>query len=54
MGIDLLVECGPRKVLTGLIKRIDNTLKPMSVHSPSSMELLLKQVREIKKEDGLL
>ncbi len=40
-GVQLLIECGPGKVLSGLTKRIDKTLNAMSVHDQSSLELAL-------------
>ena len=43
-GIDAVVECGPGRVLSGLIKRIDNSLTAVSVNDKSSLELVFKQV----------
>ena len=37
-GIDLLVECGPGKVLSGLSKRIDKSLTAISVYDSISLE----------------
>jgi len=36
-GITHIVECGPGKVLTGLIKRIDRNLATLSVSDPESL-----------------
>lgn len=36
-GIELIVECGPGKVLSGLIKRIDRSFAGMSVNDPASL-----------------
>lgn len=36
-GIDLLIECGPGKVLSGLIKRIDKTIQTCNVHDKASL-----------------
>ena len=41
-NVELLIECGPGKVLSGLTKRIDKSLQAMSVNDPSSLELALK------------
>ena len=38
-GIECVVECGPGKVLSGLIKRIDKSLDTISVNDSSSLEL---------------
>lgn len=37
MGITHVVECGPGKVLAGLIKRIDRDLEVLSVNDPDSL-----------------
>jgi [acyl-carrier-protein] S-malonyltransferase len=37
-GIKRVVECGPGKVLAGLVKRIDKTLEVMSVNDIASLE----------------
>ena len=44
-GIELLVECGPGKVLSGLTKRIDKSLHAISVNDQSSLDLALNQKR---------
>ena len=36
-GVDLLVECGPGKVLAGLNKRITRTVPTLSLHDPASV-----------------
>ena len=43
--IELIVECGPGKVLSGLIKRIDKSLQTMSVNDQSSFEAALVQLK---------
>jgi [acyl-carrier-protein] S-malonyltransferase len=52
-GIDTIVECGPGRVLSGLIKRIDSSLTPMSVNDSSSLELVFKQVIERYEREQL-
>jgi [acyl-carrier-protein] S-malonyltransferase len=37
-GVGYVIECGPGKVLSGLVKRIDNTLQTFSVNDPASLE----------------
>ena len=43
MGLELVLECGPGKVLSGLVKRIDRTLNTISVYDTISLE----QVRAV-------
>lgn len=43
-GVELLIECGPGKVLSGLTKRIDKSLHAMSVNDQSSLGLALNQL----------
>jgi [acyl-carrier-protein] S-malonyltransferase len=41
LGITHVVECGPGKVLTGMVKRIDPELVALSVTDPESMQAAL-------------
>lgn len=41
---EIVIECGPGKVLNGLIKRIDKTLKATSVYDQISMEQALSHL----------
>ena len=41
LGITYIVECGPGKVLSGLIKRIDRSIETLPVFDPASMERAL-------------
>lgn len=45
-GITDVIECGPGKVLTGLIKRIDRNLKLFATADLSSLEIVLKLENE--------
>lgn len=36
-GVDLIVECGPGKVLSGLVKRIDKSLEAISIYDEASL-----------------
>lgn len=37
MGLDTVVECGPGKVLAGLVKRIDGELTGMALYDPATL-----------------
>ncbi len=43
MGCHLLLECGPGKVLTGLVRRIDRDLKAVACSDIDALEQLLEQ-----------
>ncbi|KTC78224.1 ACP S-malonyltransferase [Legionella brunensis] len=45
-GIERIIECGPGKVLSGLVKRIDKTLTVTSVNDSASMDQALSQLVE--------
>lgn len=40
-GVDVLVECGPGKVLTGLIRRIDKSMTVLPMSDPIGLEKAL-------------
>jgi len=42
-GVDLVVECGPGKVLNGLTKRINKTLQSASINDAASLAATLEQ-----------
>ena len=42
-GATLVLECGPGKVLAGLVKRIDRTLECVAVDSPAGLEKALER-----------
>ncbi len=41
-GVDVLLELGPGKVLTSFNKRIDNSIKSLSVSDCNSLEMALE------------
>jgi len=43
-GITHVVECGPGKVLAGMVKRIDAELKVMNINDPSSISQVLEEL----------
>ncbi|ARP91328.1 [acyl-carrier-protein] S-malonyltransferase [Bordetella genomosp. 9] len=40
-GVTHVVECGPGKVLTGLVKRIDGELTALAINDPASLDAAL-------------
>lgn len=44
-GVTHVVECGPGKVLSGLIKRIDRELTAISITDPASLQVALDTLR---------
>ena len=44
-GVEKIIECGPGKVLTGLIKRIDRELKTVAVYDNGSLATALSGVQ---------
>jgi [acyl-carrier-protein] S-malonyltransferase len=38
LGCTAVIECGPGKVLSGMVKRIDETLKTTCIHDPASLQ----------------
>jgi [acyl-carrier-protein] S-malonyltransferase len=44
-GVTHVVECGPGKVLANLVKRIDESLEPLSLSSGSMLDDALAQLR---------
>lgn len=51
-GVSLIIECGPGKVLSGLIKRIDKSLQTMSVNDPLSVDDALHVLSPVLKEES--
>jgi [acyl-carrier-protein] S-malonyltransferase len=43
-GVELILECGPGKVLSGLIKRIDRSLNSISVYDTISLDQVVEQL----------
>lgn len=44
-GVDTVVECGPGKVLAGLNRRIDKTIKALPVQDANSLDAALEQTQ---------
>ena len=45
-GGDLFLECGPGKVLTGLMRRIDRSLQANALGEWTSLQAALQQIEE--------
>ena len=45
-GCSSLIECGPGKVLAGLVKRIDKTVSTHNVHDSASLEATLTALQD--------
>jgi [acyl-carrier-protein] S-malonyltransferase len=43
-GVEMLVECGTGKVLSGLVKRIDKDMTGLALNGPADIEAFLKTV----------
>lgn len=50
-GVNLMVECGPGKVLAGLVKRIDKTIETLSVNDSVTLEKALSLIHPILSEE---
>lgn len=51
-GIERIVECGPGKVLAGLIKRIDKTVTAISVYDSDGLNQVLMPLCNRVEEEG--
>ncbi|RAR64447.1 MULTISPECIES: ACP S-malonyltransferase [Halomonadaceae] len=49
-GAEVFIECGPGKVLTGLGKRINRSVKGLAVNDPDSLESALELARSAATE----
>lgn len=47
-GITHIVECGPGKVLAGLVKRIDKNITVLSITDPNSLEQTLNSINSVE------
>ena len=46
MGATRIIECGPGKVLTGLMKRIDRDLRAVALNDSNAIDIALKESGE--------
>lgn len=47
-NIDNIIECGPGKVLSGLVKRIEKTMNAISVNDKSSLDEAVSSIKEFE------
>ena len=47
-GVDTYIEVGPGKVLTGMLRKIDHSLKGENVEDPASLEKTLAYLKEVR------
>ena len=45
--MEYIIECGPAKVLSGLIKRIDKTLLTLSINDSESLAQALRRITDV-------
>lgn len=51
-SVNVFIECGPGKVLTGLNKRIVRGAKGLAVNDPDSLDAALELAREVQASDA--
>lgn len=44
LGVGITVECGGNKVLTGMVKRIDRDLEPITLDTPTDIDAFAKRL----------
>lgn len=47
-GIQIAVECGPGRVLTGLVKRIDPRIKALSIEEPATLLEMVEATQRVE------
>ncbi len=52
LGAEVIIECGPGKVLTGLNKRVAKGAKGLAVNDPDSLSAALELAREVADQQG--
>lgn len=52
-GVQYVIECGPGRVISGLVKRIDNSLNAMSVYDNTSLDTVSAQIEMLPERERL-
>ena len=47
LGVDTIIEIGPGKVLTGLIKKIDKNIQLINVSDSDSLKAAVDQLKQV-------
>ncbi|MEG0380908.1 MAG: malonyl CoA-acyl carrier protein transacylase, partial [Kurthia sp.] len=46
LGVDTFIECGPGKVLSGLVKKVDRKLTTYCVYDEETLQAVLEASKE--------
>ncbi len=52
LGCDCFIEVGPGKVLAGLLRQIDRSVRALSVEDPASLEKTLAALISVTKSEA--